>query len=912
MEKAPGFGPGDCRFKSCQGHRNNLKLNFIFLIKMAIIDFPKEKTETFLRKLKYKFLFLSILLFLLPNFVAAFNFTLTNSGDIEINLNHSLSVTTTINVNYISGTSTPVILSVTTTLTTASFSFNPSQCTPDCSSILTISFSPTTLPGTYLITVKGEDASGTVATTSFNLTVSNMDFEISATPTLADITPGECATSTIEVNLLSGSATSVILSVSNLPPNSTASFSGGNIGTPSFSKILTVCTSSTTPTGLYQLKIEGENYGYVVAATPTFTIDVTVLSIGIESYGDIIIAPGESGETLIDIVSTGAGIPTTTLTVISSLPAGVSYSWPEGNECLPVCSKKFKVSTTSTLATGTYPIIIKADDGIGHSATTVVNLIIPPLCPYLSCEATNTNYCLCGNKIADPLNPFCCQGSNRVTPTKFECTLFCPSCPDNYCTFPETSSTCPQDCGCNNNGRCEGNRGENISNCENDCKISGCECREPPQHFGGKGFVPCGRRVDDLDTQVCECCVCGFSHFFLMLKRINDFLIKDIVPFLVLLMIIIAGAKYILAGARIENVFPPKSALVSVFFGVGLLFLSWLFINTFLYFIVGKKSAQGIVEIFGSSWNEIKLGGIDKSCQTSYCGDGIVQQPNLKGFEEQCEITEMWNSFIARGGMDFDGNGIIDIYDYYAVLCACNNECKITSYDISSCCGNGRWEAGEECEKSVPGDVYLTLPYAQDFDGDGSITLVDWTIMRSNCENCKYIIPPSDPAFSNYVTQLGKGCYIGGTCQKGKYVLDPDDKNLVCEDVYSEEIGHPLYDYCCESIEKYGNVSWGQQKLATLTPAVIRVKPKAARTGSGSFFCDNICQKKGKICVGVGLTDKVENYCYAVSCHTGDNCVATSNRVKKDCRTTFPYYSDPDRCSNPEVYHVGYTSCLCW
>ncbi|MEA3449633.1 MAG: hypothetical protein U9Q85_01490, partial [Patescibacteria group bacterium] len=120
----------------------------------------------------------------------------------------------------------------------------------------------------------------------------------------------------------------------------------------------------------------------------------------------------------------------------------------------------------------------------------------------------------------------------------------------------------------------------------------------------------------------------------------------------------------------------------------------------------------------------------------------------------------------------------------------------------------------------------------------------------------------------------------------------------------------PIYDYCCKSIGETRNVLWGQNKLADMS--IERVKPAAASSGSGKFKCDNVCALLGKVCVGVGLTDSKVNFCYAVSCHSGSQCTASKNNVQQDCITEYPYKNDSDRCTNPETYSVGYTSCLCY
>jgi len=307
------------------------------------------------------------------------------------------------------------------------------------------------------------------------------------------------------------------------------------------------------------------------------------------------------------------------------------------------------------------------------------------------------------------------------------------------------------------------------------------------------------------------------------------------------------------------------------------------------------------------------------------CPDGKV----VKGFE-QCDPNETELAFLARCSqwlllgspykdyvdLNKDNNCTSDDYFMLKALCSSTNQCQI------ACLGDPLFDqVGEGC--------YL--------DPDGSLQ--------------------------------------NNPCQKGKYVCIEDPNNpghysIQCVDVFSQKvtgyendyIGKPLFDYCCKAFEpqSYPGYTFTQAQQDLNNLGVSRYKPPPASSPSATectsptncpptscpegatwctsctalypsspppgsdcliscppgsegwcYTCDEYCRSKGKICVGVAITDSPDTYCYAVKCHTGEDCTLSANTQRQDCRSVYPFYLDPDACTIPERYRVGYTSCLC-
>ncbi len=98
-------------------------------------------------------------------------------------------------------------------------------------------------------------------------------FSLSSSPASANVVKGDSVTSTISVSLTQGTPQTVALSQTGCPPSATCSFYPSS-GSPSFSSILTVATTSSTPVGSYTIIVTGSGGGtsqtsYAITVTPS-------------------------------------------------------------------------------------------------------------------------------------------------------------------------------------------------------------------------------------------------------------------------------------------------------------------------------------------------------------------------------------------------------------------------------------------------------------------------------------------------------------------------------------------------------------------------------------------------------------------------------------------------------------------
>ena len=162
------------------------------------------------------------------------------------------------------------------------------------------------------------------------------------------------------------------------------------------------------------------------------------------------------------------------------------------------------------------------------------------------------------------------------------------------------------------------------------------------------GLVPCGGQGESP---------CQFCHLFVLFKNIVDFFLLKIVPPLAVLMLAIAGLMYIFAhigSGEIGGKSGPallsqaNKLLMSVVWGLLIIFGAWIFVNTFFM-------AIGVAD-----WTGLKAGWWKIDCPTQGVGGGGGVPPGgaktgaccVNG---NCSIKEQSDCSVTGGAYRGDG-----------------------------------------------------------------------------------------------------------------------------------------------------------------------------------------------------------------------------------------------------------------
>jgi hypothetical protein len=105
-----------------------------------------------------------------------------------------------------------------------------------------------------------------------------------------------------------------------------------------------------------------------------------------------------------------------------------------------------------------------------------------------------------------------------------------------------------------------------------------------------QGFVPCGRKADDLATDICECCRCTLCHLFILIKRLVDFTTVNIIFPLAVLMIVVGGVILLTAAGDPGRLAQGKNIIRATIIGIIIILAAWLIVNTIITFLTPADS----------------------------------------------------------------------------------------------------------------------------------------------------------------------------------------------------------------------------------------------------------------------------------------------------------------------------------
>ncbi|MDD4062243.1 MAG: pilin [Candidatus Pacebacteria bacterium] len=99
------------------------------------------------------------------------------------------------------------------------------------------------------------------------------------------------------------------------------------------------------------------------------------------------------------------------------------------------------------------------------------------------------------------------------------------------------------------------------------------------QDTGGTGFIPCGLNHNNPDTEWDESESCEIKHIFILFKNILDFILWQVIPFLLIMLIIYSGIMFYIAVGSVEVVAKIKSMWVAIRNGLLIIISAWFIVE---------------------------------------------------------------------------------------------------------------------------------------------------------------------------------------------------------------------------------------------------------------------------------------------------------------------------------------------
>jgi len=292
-------------------------------------------------------------------------FTLSVPG-IGFEVGQGSSATGTVTVNPQNGFTSAVNLTVSGLPNGATASFSPNPTTG--SSTMTVTASPMTPVGSYILTYTGTSGNQTV-TQEGTLSVQAPFFVIGGGGA-GKVLQGSSTSIPLQVQPYLGFSGSVSFSIAGLPAGVTASFSPNPTTT---SSTMTITADSSAVVGVYNLTITGTS-GSAVTTTPLqLSVLAPTFSVSSTSAGITLHQGGTA--TAILYATSPAPLPSGVTLVASALPSGVTASFsPNPTNA----SSTMTLSASSAAPLGTSPVTVTGTCcGLTASTTVPVTVVGP-------------------------------------------------------------------------------------------------------------------------------------------------------------------------------------------------------------------------------------------------------------------------------------------------------------------------------------------------------------------------------------------------------------------------------------------------------------------------------------------------------------------------------------------------------
>ncbi|MGO9588892.1 MAG: beta strand repeat-containing protein [Candidatus Acidiferrales bacterium] len=244
---------------------------------------------------------------------------------------------------------------------------------------LTLVTDPTTLPGTYPITLTATSGS-LVHSATITLVVNAQagDFTGSIVPGSQTIGGGEVASYAIQVIPINNFIGDVTLSVSGVPPMASASFNPPVVTGGSGSAVLNITAAPSTPIGKYVLTLTGTSGSITHSANVIFNVSSNADFTGKIAPTTAAVVPGARASYTASVIPLNGFTGNVTVSV-SGLPSGATAQVTPSVVMHGSGSASLLINTTASTPLGSYVLTVTGTCGtLVHSTSIQLNVNATP------------------------------------------------------------------------------------------------------------------------------------------------------------------------------------------------------------------------------------------------------------------------------------------------------------------------------------------------------------------------------------------------------------------------------------------------------------------------------------------------------------------------------------------------------